>query len=237
MPRQGHPGASNPRPNPSGVHFLTATPVVDRLIQDCGIGPTDLVLDFGAGPGAVTARLARTGATVLAVERDAEFVRQLRQRRSRSDNVRVVPADIRTVPLSPPCLLSGGEHSLCRFHGAAATAADTTVDQTPPGRAGRGMGVRQTDHDDGPAESGSRVVGRAVRTRTGLPRPGLVLPPGARGDLGTPLHPAQGRYRPARRVSTVDTARYRLQRRGQARAFGPRPLARRTARSPGTTRL
>lgn len=99
MPRSGHPRAANPRPNPSGVHFLTATHVVDRLTLDCHIGPADLVLDFGAGPGAVTARLARTGAKVIAVERDAEFVRRLRQRLAYRDNVRVVPADARTVPL------------------------------------------------------------------------------------------------------------------------------------------
>lgn len=101
MPRSGHSHARNVRsqPNPSGVHFLTATSVVDRLIRECAVGPDDVVLDFGAGKGAVTTRLARTGATVIAIERDPEFVRQLRRRLSCHDNVRVVPADARTVSL------------------------------------------------------------------------------------------------------------------------------------------
>jgi 23S rRNA (adenine-N6)-dimethyltransferase len=58
-----------------------------------------LVLDRGAGYGAVTSPLAATGARVLAVERDPEFVRTLSRRFAERPNVRVVAADIRTVPL------------------------------------------------------------------------------------------------------------------------------------------
>ncbi|MGW0228279.1 hypothetical protein ACWDWO_08190 [Actinopolymorpha singaporensis] len=40
------------------------------LVESAGLGPDSLVLDLGAGPGTLTAPLARAGARVLAVERD-----------------------------------------------------------------------------------------------------------------------------------------------------------------------
>jgi 23S rRNA (adenine-N6)-dimethyltransferase len=57
------------------------------------------VIDFGAGPGTITAPLAATGSRVLAIERDAAFVRQLNRRFAGQPLVRVVHADLRTVPL------------------------------------------------------------------------------------------------------------------------------------------
>src|SRR5438067_3536025 len=85
--------------NPGGVHFLATPRIARQLIKSCPVGHPDLVLDLGAGPGAVTAPLAGTGARILAVERDPEFVRRLRNRFAKHGNVRVIHADIRTIPL------------------------------------------------------------------------------------------------------------------------------------------
>jgi 23S rRNA (adenine-N6)-dimethyltransferase len=52
--------------------------------------PGDLVVDLGAGRGALTAPLERAGARVIAVERDATLANELRSRFAR---VRVVEAD------------------------------------------------------------------------------------------------------------------------------------------------
>jgi 23S rRNA (adenine-N6)-dimethyltransferase len=84
--------------NPSGVHFLRDSSVIAGLVRSAGVGVGDLVVEFGAGPGVLTAALAGTGARVLAVERDAAFVRRL-ERRFAGRAVRVVEADLRTVPL------------------------------------------------------------------------------------------------------------------------------------------
>lgn len=84
--------------NPSGVHFLRDSSVIAGLVRSAGVGTGDLVVEFGAGPGILTAALAGTGARVLAVERDTAFVRRL-QRRFADRSVRVVEADLRTVPL------------------------------------------------------------------------------------------------------------------------------------------
>jgi 16S rRNA A1518/A1519 N6-dimethyltransferase RsmA/KsgA/DIM1 with predicted DNA glycosylase/AP lyase activity len=87
------------RPNPSGVHFLSSPAVIRGLLRSAGLGPEDLVIDFGAGPGTITAPLASTGSRILAVERDDAFVRKLTRRFADRPQVQVVHADLRTVPL------------------------------------------------------------------------------------------------------------------------------------------
>lgn len=83
----------------SGIHLLSSRPVIERLVRDSGVGAGDLVIDFGAGPGTITAPLAHTGSRVLAVERDEEFVATLRRRFAGRPLVRVVHDDLRRVRL------------------------------------------------------------------------------------------------------------------------------------------
>lgn len=99
-PRKPHPPARiRSGANPSGVHFLGSARVVDDLVRSCSPGPDDLVVELGAGHGAITSALARTGAAVLAVERDPEFARRLSRRTGGYGNVAVRQHDARTFPL------------------------------------------------------------------------------------------------------------------------------------------
>jgi 23S rRNA (adenine-N6)-dimethyltransferase len=107
-------------PNPAGAHFLRDRTLIDQLVRACGAGQGRLVLDLGAGGGAITAALAQAGARVIAVERDPRLAARLRRRFGGEPRVRVVEADLRRVPLprreflvaaSPPFSLTT---ALCR---------------------------------------------------------------------------------------------------------------------------
>lgn len=82
-----------------GVHFLAVPRIATQLVQSCSLNQADLVVEFGTGLGALTTHLVETNARILAVERDPEFVRKLRNRFGERENVRVIHADARTVPL------------------------------------------------------------------------------------------------------------------------------------------
>jgi 23S rRNA (adenine-N6)-dimethyltransferase len=63
-----------------GRHFLRSSKLAAELVRAAGIRRDELVLDLGAGAGALTAALARAGARVRAVEIDGELAAALRRR-------------------------------------------------------------------------------------------------------------------------------------------------------------
>jgi len=72
------------------------------MVTRAGIGPGDLVVDIGAGDGALTAPLVRAGARVIAIELHPERAATLRARFA-DDDVIVVRADVTDLrlPRSP----------------------------------------------------------------------------------------------------------------------------------------
>lgn len=77
---------------PWGWHPLTDAWAA-RIVADACVGPADLVLDVGAGKGALTRHLVDCGARVIAVELHPIRAAHLRQRFA-SDPVTVVQADV-----------------------------------------------------------------------------------------------------------------------------------------------
>jgi 23S rRNA (adenine-N6)-dimethyltransferase len=77
-----------------GRHFLRSSRLAAELVRAAGIAPGDLVLDLGAGAGALTRALERVGARVVAVEIDHDLAEALRRRFPD-----VIEGDARRVPL------------------------------------------------------------------------------------------------------------------------------------------
>lgn len=84
--------------SPRGAHFLSRA-LAARLVAEADVDADDLVFDLGAGQGAITEPLAKSGARIIAVERDAKLVRQLQRRFAGAARVRIVHGDLRTIPL------------------------------------------------------------------------------------------------------------------------------------------
>jgi 23S rRNA (adenine-N6)-dimethyltransferase len=83
-----------------GQNFLRPE-LADRFVESAGVRAGDLVVEIGAGSGAITGALARRGAEVLALELDPVWADRLRRSIARAhlDRVRVVAADFLAVPL------------------------------------------------------------------------------------------------------------------------------------------
>ena len=57
-----------------GQNFLLDLNLLDRIVRSIGLGPGDRVYEVGPGPGGLTRSLLRTGAEVVAVERDSRAI-------------------------------------------------------------------------------------------------------------------------------------------------------------------
>jgi 23S rRNA (adenine-N6)-dimethyltransferase len=96
VPGRG-PGRSHARE--LGQHFLESAALGRRLAVEAGIGPSDHIVEFGAGTGALTAALVDCGARVFAVEIDPALVERLVQRFDGVTAVTVFECDALTFPL------------------------------------------------------------------------------------------------------------------------------------------
>src|SRR4030095_14685132 len=74
-------------------NFLKSAKLVHRLVRMSTIGPSDTVYEIGAGNGIITTALASVAGRVIAIEKDPELVRRLRERFRLLDNVEIVEKD------------------------------------------------------------------------------------------------------------------------------------------------
>jgi len=92
-------GRVSSQARPRGRHALRSRAFADQLVHDAGVVPGALVLDLGAGAGALTRALADAGARVRAVELDSAALTRLRARFGADVRVEVVERDATLVAL------------------------------------------------------------------------------------------------------------------------------------------
>ena len=130
----GRRARSAGRTPPRSQHFLRTAELASELVRDAEIGPSDLVLEIGAGRGRLTEALARAADRVIAIEVDPALSPALR---GRWENVDVVIGDATTVelPTDPFRVVSNVPfhrttdlmHVLLDYPGGALVRADLVV--------------------------------------------------------------------------------------------------------------
>ncbi|RJO67888.1 MAG: ribosomal RNA small subunit methyltransferase A [Myxococcales bacterium] len=92
-----------------GQHFLADPHALARVVRDCALCENDaLVVEIGAGTGALTERLVAPGRTVLAVEHDRELAAVLRDRFRDEPSVEIVEQDFLAFDLAAAAERAGG---------------------------------------------------------------------------------------------------------------------------------
>jgi len=83
------------RPKKSlGQNFMVEEAALRRMVEAACLSPADIVLEIGAGMGALTDWLAARAGRVVAVEIDERFIPHLCQRYSGQSNVEIVQVDV-----------------------------------------------------------------------------------------------------------------------------------------------
>jgi 16S rRNA (adenine1518-N6/adenine1519-N6)-dimethyltransferase len=77
-----------------GQNFLINEGVLDRIILEAALTAADTVVEVGPGRGALTRRLAATGARVIAVEKDRRLIEPLQEQFADNPKVSIIEGDI-----------------------------------------------------------------------------------------------------------------------------------------------
>lgn len=83
-----------------GQHFLVSRIHAERIVDFADIKPEDYVLEIGAGKGALTDVLVRSGCRLTAVEVDPRWVLELRTRYQGYENLKLIEEDILRLDLA-----------------------------------------------------------------------------------------------------------------------------------------
>lgn len=80
-----------------GQNFLVDQNYIKKIVDAVDPCADDTIVEIGPGRGAITEQLVESGANVLAIELDREFVSLLHERFADSENFRVIEADATTI--------------------------------------------------------------------------------------------------------------------------------------------
>lgn len=99
VPRDSSSARRRAATNFPGQHVLCSRRTIDRMIELARFRPQPLVIDIGAGSGALTLPLANAGWRVLAVENDQDLIAKLRRKTETIASIRVIEQSVLQMPL------------------------------------------------------------------------------------------------------------------------------------------
>ncbi|KAE8699752.1 hypothetical protein F3Y22_tig00110570pilonHSYRG00141 [Hibiscus syriacus] len=76
-----------------GQHYMLNSEINEQLVRAANVEEGDLVLEIGPGTGSLTNVLIKSGATVLAIEKDLHMVALVRERFESTDRFKVLQED------------------------------------------------------------------------------------------------------------------------------------------------
>jgi 16S rRNA (adenine1518-N6/adenine1519-N6)-dimethyltransferase len=88
-----------PKKNNKGQHFLIDGSSLDRIIHASELKHDDHVFEIGAGTGNLTIELVKTGASVIALEKDETFVPLLKEKFKDYSNIKIIHGDFKKINL------------------------------------------------------------------------------------------------------------------------------------------
>jgi len=101
-----------------GQNFLVDLNLVDLVVREAGIGPSDVVLEVGSGTGVLTERLAAVAGRVVTAEIDPRLAQLARDRLVEADNVELVEGDaLASKHTMAPALLAAVDAALAASPG------------------------------------------------------------------------------------------------------------------------
>ncbi len=100
--------------NFSGQHLMHNKKLIHEIVDQAKISTHDIVLDLGAGKGALTSVLSQKAGKVVAVEYDIKFVEILKRKLCQHTNTKVIHEDILQfrLPTKPFIVVSNIPYSI-----------------------------------------------------------------------------------------------------------------------------
>jgi len=80
-------------------HFLIDGNIIRKILKAAKVDSSDLIIEIGPGPGALTEALLETGAKVIAIEMDKRFADALARLQTSDERLEVVQADFLQFPI------------------------------------------------------------------------------------------------------------------------------------------